>query len=131
MTSVSRREFFKWIPAEIADQIAVPDALKTLLKSSPPGAAWHPVGRLAELVPGTRRRVSVGDNAILLASIGEGIRATLSDGTAIALRAAPGGSVEANPTIEWPQNCVLSHLSNEPVELDGAEPLNEPGDIHE
>lgn len=132
MTTVSRRDFFKRIPEEVADFFVLPEPIQALLQARPRAVDWQPIGRLADLVPGTCMQKSAGGIQLTLSSSGVGIRATTNEGTTIALRAAPGGALEANPGLPWPATRVLSHLSCEPVDgIDETDELNEPGESHE
>ena len=136
MSSISRRTFLRFLPQEITDTIQLPGVLQDLFKSpkSPLGLneEWHPASRLSALPPGTRQELNINGEPLILVSCPIGIHAFLPDRTAIASRAQSGCGIEVNFSQYWPENRVLSHLSNEPTDCNDQHELNsQRGEDHE
>jgi hypothetical protein len=121
--SLSRRDFFKHFSDGIKDQVdlgSTKDIVSAVFVSEAKTAEaqWFNIGRVAQMTPGAMVKSIAGQIPIILFSDQVGVRAEASDGRCIALRAEPNGALMADPTQTWPAGRVLSHLSNQPIDLD-------------
>lgn len=124
MKDLSRRAFFGRSAFELIDRLDLGfarPATSSVPMNSEQDVDWIVVGRTSEFVPGVEREVKVKDVPMTLRSCPEGFWAERNDGVEsrrVALQVIPGGVVMANFNLIWPRNRVLSHLTNEPTDLE-------------
>ncbi len=126
--NLSRREFFQRCSTELADTVLQKVDLKEIasnLKQSGKSAsllnAWNTVGVIAELPPGTQKSIDLLGENILLCSDYQGIWAFNSKKEKLGLRFERPNLIQLNQTMIWPKNRILSHITNEIVDLPAEE----------
>lgn len=123
MTGLSRREFFRKLTYDVADQVNLQAAKNSVLKifqekHSAASGGWTAVGRMAEMSPGIELIKKVGETTLTLRANSSGVWATTLNKKNVALRSGPGGVILVNPLTEWPPNRVLSHATLEQIDLE-------------
>lgn len=117
MKSVSRRNFFLQFYQDVSERFGL-NFVKHAAAQMPPALDWFAVGRIAEMVPGASVRSFAGEVSVILHSNQIGVRAEIASKNYIALRAETNGTLLAQPGTLWPASRVLSHISNQPLDLD-------------
>ena len=121
--NLSRREFFKRCSTELTDSVLHGIELKGIAadvkkgKSASHQNTWSTVGMIAELPPGTRKNIELSGENIILCSSYQGIWASNSKNEGLALRFERPNLIQINSMIYWPKNRILSHITNEAVDL--------------